>query len=87
MGDMDELRSSLRNHRASNGEKPKKQRLTNEDKKDICKFALANPHTRQEDIADRYNVERSTISKILKVCILGSFITISDPFTSIKLTG
>jgi hypothetical protein len=49
-------------------ERPKhrKQRLFNVDRKRICELHLENPDLRQEDIASRYNVERSTISKILK---------------------
>jgi hypothetical protein len=46
--------------------KQRKQRLFNVDRKRICEFHLENPNLRQEDIAARYNVERSTISKILK---------------------
>lgn len=36
------------------------------DRKAICVFHQENPNARQEDIAARYGVERSTISKILK---------------------
>jgi hypothetical protein len=46
--------------------KQRKQRLFNVDRKAICQYHLANPAARQEDIATRYGVERSTISKILK---------------------
>ncbi|KAA1469746.1 hypothetical protein DENSPDRAFT_641230 [Dentipellis sp. KUC8613] len=46
--------------------KQRKQRLFNVDRKAICVFHKENPTMRQEDIAARYGVERSTISKILK---------------------
>lgn len=46
--------------------KQRKQRLFNVDRKAICVFHRENPQARQEDIAIRYGVERSTISKILK---------------------
>ncbi|KZW00947.1 hypothetical protein EXIGLDRAFT_761236 [Exidia glandulosa HHB12029] len=44
----------------------RKTRLYNIDRKAICCYAKAHPEARQEDIAARYGVERSTISKILK---------------------
>lgn len=44
----------------------RKQKLANSDRKAICLYAKQHPSARQEDIAARYNVERSTISKILK---------------------
>lgn len=47
-------------------QKHRKQRLFNVDRKAICEYHRANPTARQEDIAVRYGVERSTISKILK---------------------
>lgn len=46
--------------------KQRKQRLFNVDRKAICVYHQENPNARQEDIAARYGVERSTISKILK---------------------
>lgn len=46
--------------------KQRKQRLFNVDRKAICVYHAENPNARQEDIAARYGVERSTISKILK---------------------
>lgn len=46
--------------------KQRKQRLTNVDRKAICTHHLAFPNARQEDIASKFGVERSTISKILK---------------------
>lgn len=46
--------------------KQRKQRLFNVDRKAICLYHQENPNARQEDIAARYGVERSTISKILK---------------------
>lgn len=54
--------SSLPHPRA----KQRKQRLFNVDRKAICLYHMENPNARQEDIALRYGVERSTISKILK---------------------
>ena len=44
----------------------RKQKLANADRKAICLYAKQHSNARQEDIAARYNVERSTISKILK---------------------
>jgi hypothetical protein len=46
--------------------KQRKQRLFNADRKAICIFHKENPSARQEDIADRYGIERSTVSKILR---------------------
>ena len=46
--------------------KNKKQRLYNVDRKKICQYHKENPHLRQEEIAKKFNVERSTVSKILK---------------------
>lgn len=43
-----------------------KQRLYNIDRKKICVYADDNPNLRQEDIARKFNIERSTVSKILK---------------------
>ena len=47
-------------------QKHKKQRLYNVDRKKICLFHKEFPHLKQEDIAKHFNVERSTVSKILK---------------------
>ncbi len=47
-------------------QKQRKQRLFNVDRKAICQYHRQHPDARQEDIASRYGVERSTISKILK---------------------
>jgi hypothetical protein len=47
-------------------QKQRKQRLFNVDRKAICIYHMQYPNARQEDIAQRYGVERSTISKILK---------------------
>lgn len=47
-------------------EKKKKGRLTNKDRRDICEYHEARPGVRQEDIANIWKVERSTISKIIK---------------------
>ncbi|KAK0464675.1 uncharacterized protein EV420DRAFT_1058005 [Desarmillaria tabescens] len=47
-------------------QKQRKQRLFNVDRKAICQYHRQHPDARQEDIAMRYGVERSTISKILK---------------------
>ncbi|KAG8683543.1 hypothetical protein FRC09_016018, partial [Ceratobasidium sp. 395] len=43
-----------------------KQRLDDARRKEICTYARDRPKARQEDIALKYGVERSTISKILK---------------------
>ncbi|KAG8969991.1 hypothetical protein FRC03_012444 [Tulasnella sp. 419] len=43
-----------------------KTKLTDMDRKFICVFAENNPKARQEDIATKFQVERSTVSKILK---------------------
>lgn len=47
-------------------EKHRKHRLRDADRKHICLYHLDNPNARQEDIGAYFNVERSTISKILK---------------------
>ncbi|KDQ62590.1 hypothetical protein JAAARDRAFT_465353 [Jaapia argillacea MUCL 33604] len=47
-------------------QKHRKHRLFNVDRKEICIYHKENPTARQEDIAAKYGVERSTISKILK---------------------
>ncbi|TIC36372.1 hypothetical protein E3Q08_04330 [Wallemia mellicola] len=44
----------------------RKTKLINETRRAICVFAEENPSARQEDIASRYQIERSTVSKILK---------------------
>ncbi|KAF8650150.1 hypothetical protein AX16_005385 [Volvariella volvacea WC 439] len=44
----------------------RKQRLVNSQRKQICLDHMANDKLRQEDIALKYGVERSTVSKILK---------------------
>ncbi|VDB91898.1 unnamed protein product [Peniophora sp. CBMAI 1063] len=44
----------------------KKSRLTNLDRRDICIYQRDTPGVRQEDIAQKWGVERSTISKVLK---------------------
>ncbi|KIY67115.1 CenpB-DNA-bind-domain-containing protein [Cylindrobasidium torrendii FP15055 ss-10] len=46
--------------------KHRKQRLFNLDRRAICVYHRDHPSARQEDIALKYGVERSTISKILK---------------------
>ena len=46
--------------------KHKKQRLCNAQRKEICLYAEQNPNARQEDMAMLWQVERSTVSKILK---------------------
>lgn len=46
--------------------KQRKQKLTDAQRKEICEFAEKNPTMRQEDIAGRWSIERSTVSKILK---------------------
>ncbi|KAL5524691.1 hypothetical protein ACEPAF_9836 [Sanghuangporus sanghuang] len=43
-----------------------KRRLQNRQRKEICQYFIENPNSRQEDIAARWGVERSTVSKILK---------------------
>ncbi|KAI0795339.1 hypothetical protein BC629DRAFT_1722945 [Irpex lacteus] len=48
------------------GGKNKKQRLYSVDRKVICEFAQQNPSYKQEEIARKFNIERSTVSKILK---------------------
>jgi centromere protein B len=46
--------------------KPKKAKLTNALRKEICLYQQHHPHQKQEEIAQRFGVERSTVSKILK---------------------
>lgn len=43
-----------------------KTKLTDRDRKFICIFAERHPKVRQEDIAIKFAIERSTVSKILK---------------------
>lgn len=57
--DRDVLTSSTR-------PKPKKAKLTNALRKEICLYQQQNAHQKQEEIAQRFGVERSTVSKILK---------------------
>ncbi|KAF7291598.1 HTH CENPB-type domain-containing protein [Mycena chlorophos] len=47
-------------------ERPKKQRLFNTQRREICEYHISHPNARQEDIARAFGVERSTVSKILK---------------------
>lgn len=51
---------------SSGPRRSRKSRLYNLDRKAICCYARDHPDSRQEEIANRYGVERSTISKILK---------------------
>ncbi|ODQ50840.1 hypothetical protein SAICODRAFT_31616 [Saitoella complicata NRRL Y-17804] len=53
---------------ASNSRQPprKKIRLTDIDRKRICEYHLAHPKVKQDDIAQMFGVERSTISKVLR---------------------
>lgn len=51
----------LKTHR-----KQRKQKLTDDQRREICIFAEKNPTMRQEDIAAKWFIERSTVSKILK---------------------
>jgi len=46
--------------------KSKKAKLTNALRKEICLYQQHHSHQKQEEIAQRFGVERSTISKILK---------------------
>ncbi|KAH9936650.1 uncharacterized protein B0H18DRAFT_328253 [Fomitopsis serialis] len=46
--------------------KHRKQRLWSTDRKKICMCHRDNPGMKQEEIAARFGVERSTVSKILK---------------------
>jgi hypothetical protein len=43
-----------------------KAKLTDAQKKEICTLKLETPNLRQDDLAARFGVERSTVSKILK---------------------
>ena len=43
-----------------------KRRLTNKQRRDICLYFEGRPTSRQEDIARLWDVERKTVSKILK---------------------
>ncbi|KAI1828226.1 hypothetical protein F4861DRAFT_535196 [Xylaria intraflava] len=40
--------------------------LTDQDRRDMCKFADENPGVKQHDIGLRFGVERSTVSKVLR---------------------
>ncbi|PWN54067.1 hypothetical protein IE53DRAFT_365783 [Violaceomyces palustris] len=44
----------------------RKRKLLNIDRKLICDFHTANPNVKQDAIANRFGIERSTVSKILK---------------------
>ncbi|GBE83194.1 Tigger transposable element-derived protein [Sparassis crispa] len=46
--------------------KNRKQKLTNADRKQICRYQEENPTMKQDQIAAHFGVERSTVSKILK---------------------
>jgi hypothetical protein len=46
--------------------KGRKMRLCNGDRKKMCLEHLANPELKQEQLAQMFSVERSTVSKILK---------------------
>lgn len=46
--------------------KPKKAKLTNSVRKEICLYQQDHPHQKQEEIAQRFGVERSTVSKVIK---------------------
>lgn len=62
--DTDPIPSTL-SSRGRSGQKTK-TKLTDMDRKFICVFAQNHPKARQEDIATKFAVERSTVSKILK---------------------
>lgn len=47
-------------------QKRPKARIDSAARKRICQFAEVNPEMRQADVAAAFNVERSTVSKILK---------------------
>lgn len=46
--------------------KHRKTKLDDQARKAICEYKLIHPSARQHDIAKEFNVERSTVSKILK---------------------
>lgn len=46
--------------------KGRKMRLCNGDRKRMCQMHLDNPDWKQEQLAKLFDVERSTVSKILK---------------------
>lgn len=43
-----------------------KKKLRNIDRKRICDYSVANPAVKQDAIASKFGIERSTVSKILK---------------------
>ncbi|KXN70778.1 hypothetical protein CONCODRAFT_78690 [Conidiobolus coronatus NRRL 28638] len=47
-------------------EHPKLQRLTNDQKREICLYHLNNPNLRQGQLAKHFNTQQYTISRILK---------------------
>lgn len=63
----------------------KKTRLSNLDRRNICIFALQNPGHKQEDIANRFSVERSTVSKILKQKERWLSVSVTEQYEVIKL--
>ncbi|KAI0373755.1 CenpB-DNA-bind-domain-containing protein [Pilatotrama ljubarskyi] len=58
--------TSVSSSASTKKEPSKKKRLYNTDRREICMYARDHPGTKQEDIAHRFGVERSTVSKILK---------------------
>jgi DNA-binding NtrC family response regulator len=44
-----------------------KKKLDGSEKKRICQYHLDHQNARQEDIAEMFGIERSTVSKILKL--------------------
>ncbi|KAG8797881.1 hypothetical protein FRC17_007629, partial [Serendipita sp. 399] len=67
LADVDDLSSSASPEgNKSAREKHVKSKLRNSDRKDMCIYYEQNPSARQEDIAARFGVERSTVSKVLK---------------------
>jgi hypothetical protein len=51
---------------ANSIEHPKLQRLTNDQKREICLYHLSNPNLRQGQLAKHFNTQQYTISRILK---------------------
>ncbi|KAG8826816.1 hypothetical protein FRC19_007384 [Serendipita sp. 401] len=67
LADVDDLSSSASPEgNKSAREKHVKSKLRNSDRKDMCLYYEQNPTARQEDIAAKFGVERSTVSKVLK---------------------
>ena len=61
--------------------KAKKAKLDNTTRKAICLYQQDHPHLKQEEIAQHFKIERSTVSKVLKGKYL--WLNIEDGFVEV----